>query len=87
VNATFLLVLLVVTDSLASAASQKQLPAPKTVSRDVRAACDAAYAVAAKTPGVKIQRRTGIFRDETLREPVYGCAGAAGRPVSANAGP
>src|SRR5262245_22838803 len=45
----------------------------KTVSAPVRAACDAAYAIAIKTPGVKIQRRTGIFRDETLRQGVFGC--------------
>lgn len=45
-----------------------QVVAPK-----VRAACDLAYSVAAKTPGVKITRRTGNFRDETLRKPVFGC--------------
>ena len=45
----------------------------KTLSSAVRAACDLAHGIAAKTPGVSIRRRTGIFRDETLREPVYGC--------------
>jgi len=69
----FLFVLLVVPNSLAGAALQKQPPAPRTLSSEVRAACDAAYAIAAKTPGVSIQRRTGTFSDETLREPVFGC--------------
>jgi hypothetical protein len=69
-----LFVLLVVSNSVAGTALQKQPPAPRTVSRGVRAACDAAYAIAAKTPGVSIQQqRTGTFRDETLREPVFGC--------------
>ena len=71
--ATSLFVLLVVPNSLAGAARQKQPPAPKTVSSEVRAACDAAYAIAAKTSGVSIQRRIGTFSDETLREPVFGC--------------
>jgi len=71
--AASLFVLLVVPNSLAGAALQKRPPAPRTVSREVRAACDAAYEIAAKTPGVSIQRRTGTFRDETLREPVFGC--------------
>ena len=71
--ATSLFILLIVPNSLAGTARQKQPPAPRTVSREVRAACDAAYAIAAKTPGVSIQRRNGTFRDETLREPVFGC--------------
>jgi hypothetical protein len=72
VLAASLLVLLVAPSTMAGAARQKQ-PAPRTLSSAVRAACDAAYAIAAKTPGVSIQRRTGTFRDETLREAVYGC--------------
>lgn len=68
-----LFVLLVIPTSLAGAALQKQAPAPRTASREVRAACDAAYAIAAKTPGVSIRRRTGTFRDETLQAPVFGC--------------
>ena len=71
--AASLFVLLVVPDSLAVAALQKQPPVPRTVSSEVRAACDAAYAIAAKIPGVSIQRRTGTFSDETLRGPVFGC--------------
>ena len=71
--AASLFVLVVVPNSLAGAALQKQPPAPRTVSSEVRAACDAAYAIAAKTPGVSIQRRTGTFSDERLREPVFGC--------------
>jgi hypothetical protein len=67
-----LLILHVVPD-LAGQAPQKQAPASRTVSGEVRAACEAAYAIAAKTPGVSIQRRTGTFNDETLRRPVFGC--------------
>ena len=65
--------LLVVPSGLAGEAPQKQPLAPRTMSSEVRAACDAAYAIAAKTPGVSVQRRTGTFRDETIREPVFGC--------------
>jgi len=71
--AASLFVLFVVLNSLAGAALQEQPSAPRMVSREVRAACDAAYAIAAKTPGVSIQRRTGTLSDETLREPVFGC--------------
>jgi hypothetical protein len=39
----------------------------------VRTACDLAYRIAAKTPGVSVRRRTGTFTDETLRAPVFGC--------------
>lgn len=46
---------------------------PRTVSSEVRAACDAAYAAAARTAGVSIERRTGTFRDETFRDAVFGC--------------
>lgn len=73
VLAASLFVLLVVPNGSASAALQKQLPTPRTLSSDVRAACDVAYAIAAKTPGVSIRRRTGTFRDEMLRQPVFGC--------------
>ena len=66
-------VLLVVQDGSASAALHKQPAKPKAVSSQVRAACDLAYAIAAKTPGVSIRRRMGTFRDETLRKPVFGC--------------
>jgi hypothetical protein len=64
---------LILPNSTGRAASQKPAPPPRTLSKEVRAACDAAYAVASKTPGVSIRRRTGSFRDETLREPVFGC--------------
>ena len=66
-------VLFVAPNSLASAAQQKRPIAQRTVSSEVGAACDGAYAIAAKTPGVSIQRRTGTFSDETLRESVFGC--------------
>ena len=82
------LVVLVLVSGGWAAAGQAQPPPVRTVPNDVRAACDAAYAIAAKTPGTSIERRTGSFRDETLREPVFGCglaisgsfakAGAAG---------
>jgi len=71
--ASSLFVLLVVPNSLAGVALQKQPPTPRTVSSQVRAACDAAYAIAEKIPGVSIQRRTGTFSDEMLREPIFGC--------------
>jgi hypothetical protein len=73
VLAASLFVLCVISKSSAGAALQKQPPTPRTISREVRAACDAAYAIAAKTPGVSIRRRTGAFSDETLRAPVFGC--------------
>lgn len=63
----------IVPGALAGPPLQKQPPSPRTVSSEVRAACDAAYAVAAKTPGAAVQRRTGTFRDETIRGPVFGC--------------
>jgi hypothetical protein len=66
------LALLVVPTSSARPA-QVQPRTQTTLSKEVRAACDTAYATAARTPGVSIRRRTGIFSDETLREPVYGC--------------
>ena len=65
--------LVIVEGSPAGAALQKQVAKPKTVSSEVRAACDVAYAVAVKTPGVSIGRRTGIFHDQTLPGPVFGC--------------
>ena len=67
-----LFLLLLVAISLTVARTQKQRPKPRTVSREVRAACDAAYLIAAETPGVSVRRHTGTFRDETLPEPVFG---------------
>src|SRR5262249_46336352 len=66
-------VLFISPNSLAGAAPQKQPMVPRAVSSEASAACDAAYAIAAKTPGVSIQRRIGTFSDETLRESVFGC--------------
>jgi hypothetical protein len=71
--AASLFVLLVVPGGLAGATPQKQPLAPRTLSSEVRAVCDAAYVIAVKTPGVSVRRRTGTFRDETIREPVFGC--------------
>ena len=68
-----LFVLLVVAAGLTGEQPQKQPPAQRTVPNEVRAACDAAYAIAVKTPGVSVERRTGTFRDETIKEPVFGC--------------
>lgn len=69
----FLFVLLVVKSSSADMPLQKEPAQPVGVSSRVRAACDLAYAIAAKIPGVSIRHRTGTFRDQTLREPVSGC--------------
>lgn len=68
-----LFVFFITPPSLASTASQKQPSALRRVKSEVRAACDAAYAIVANIPGVSIRRRTGTFRDETLLEPVFGC--------------
>jgi hypothetical protein len=38
-----------------------------------RLACDLAYSIAAETPGVSIQRSTGVFTHEALQRPVRGC--------------
>ena len=43
------------------------------VPADVAAACRAAYNVAATTPGTKMQRSNGSFRDEMVTAPVEGC--------------
>lgn len=72
-KAASVFVLLVVSNSWAHVTHQKQPTTPNTVSKAVRAACDATYAVAAKTPGVSARKRTGTFRDETLHEPVFAC--------------
>ena len=71
--AALLLVILVAPHSVAGALRQKGPPAPRTVSKEVRAACDTAFTIAARTPGASVQRRTGNFSDETLRAPVFGC--------------
>jgi hypothetical protein len=55
------------------AASQTKVERQPTLRSSVRAACDMAFAIARTTPGVSIRRSTGNFRDETLREPVFGC--------------
>lgn len=68
---TSMFVILIALPSLAGTAPQP--PAPRTMLSEVRAACDAAYAIVANTPGVSIRRLTGTFRDETLLEPVFGC--------------
>ena len=39
----------------------------------VGAACNTAYAIAAETPGVSIQRSAGLLSDETLPQPTPGC--------------
>jgi len=70
--AASLFVLLIGLNGLAGAAPKEQAP-HRTVSSEVGAACEEAYAIAEKIPGVSIQRRTGSFSDELLREPVFGC--------------
>jgi hypothetical protein len=57
----------------AYAATQSQSLSGKTVPKQVQIACDTAHAIAVKTSGVKIQRRTGTFKDELLQHPVFGC--------------
>jgi hypothetical protein len=44
-----------------------------TTESTVRLACDLAYSIAAETPGVSIQRSTGVFTHEALERPVRGC--------------
>jgi hypothetical protein len=48
-----------------------QRPAP--VPPDVLSACSIADGVGSKTPGTKLQRNNGAFRDEMIAEPVNGC--------------
>ena len=67
------LFVVLVIQSSSGAALQNQAAKPGTVSSQVRAACNVAYAIAAKTPGVSIRRSTGVFRDEALPQPVLGC--------------
>jgi hypothetical protein len=40
---------------------------------DVTAACSIVYDVGSKTPGAKLQRATGSFRDEMVSAPIQGC--------------
>jgi hypothetical protein len=68
---SLLFLLLGLATAFAGGPAQKQPPG--TVPSEVRAACDAAYAIVVKTPGVSVRRRTGTCHDETLRGPVFGC--------------
>lgn len=68
-----LFVVLVAHDRSEGSAPQTQPQIPAGVSSQVRAACDLAYEIAAKTPGVSIRRSTGTFRDEALPQAVPGC--------------
>ena len=43
------------------------------LSADLRAACDAAFAIVAKTAGVKTRRSYGSFRDEVFPRAIPGC--------------
>ena len=43
------------------------------VDADVRAACDEAFAIVAKTAGARARRSNGSFNDETFRAPIAGC--------------
>ncbi len=70
----------VVSGNCAYAAPQKQPRPPskrpsarKTLPKEVRTACEMLYTTVAKIPGVSVRRRTGMFNDETLRQPVFGC--------------
>jgi hypothetical protein len=46
---------------------------PVPVPNEVRAACDMADAIAADTPGVSVARRSGLFADDAVEQPVAGC--------------
>jgi hypothetical protein len=49
--------------------AQRATPLPA----DVRAACDAAFAIVARTAGVKARRSNGSFSDEVFRSAISGC--------------
>ena len=40
---------------------------------DVTTACGIVYDVGSKTPGTRLQRATGSFRDEAIAAPIQGC--------------
>lgn len=48
-------------------------PDLRPLSGEVQAACDLAYQAAAETPGVTIQRDTGVFSDQPVEPPAPGC--------------
>lgn len=56
-----------------STAFQQHGATPVTAEHPTRLACDLAYSIAAKSPGVSIQRSTGVFADEVLEHPARGC--------------
>lgn len=52
------------------ALSAQQRPA---VPADVLSACTTVHGVASTTPGTKVQRGNGSFRDEMVEKPIAGC--------------
>ena len=52
---------------LSAHAQSGRLPA------DVKGACDTAFAIVAKSAGIKTRRSNGSFNDETFRAPIPGC--------------
>jgi hypothetical protein len=68
-----LLVFLLLIGLLNCTAPQNKTVTAAPIPRPVQDACDAAYAIAEKTPDIEIQRSTGMFGDETLQMPSLGC--------------
>ena len=68
-----LFVLLFLLGIMSCTTIQNQTITTSPVTRPVLDACDTANTIAVSTPGVAIQRSSGIFGDEALREPVLGC--------------
>lgn len=56
-----------------SCTSMQNRTVDRSLPHSVRDACDAAYAIAASTPGVSIKGSTGIYDDEVFEQPVLGC--------------
>ncbi len=71
--AAALLLVLIGLPGSARALPQNRAVKSRTVPRQVLAACNEMHALAAKTPGVSIRRRTGSFSDQMLGSPVIGC--------------
>ena len=59
--------------ALHATAANAQKPRQPTLTPGVRDICYSAYRIASRTPGASVRRRTGMFTDETLQAPVFGC--------------
>ena len=67
------MLLILIAKGAAGEAAQSPTQISGAASARVEAACDMARSIAAETPGVTIERSTGVFEDEALRSPVRGC--------------